>query len=52
MNVTAPTSERIQRAKWGLRATFFFMGVAVAATSARFAEINGHARDDCRSIRR
>ena len=43
MNVTTPTSERIQRAKWGLRATFFFMGVAVAATSARFAEIKGHA---------
>ena len=43
MNVTAPTSERIERAKWGLRITFFFMGVAVAATSARFAEIKGHA---------
>ena len=40
--MTAPTAERIQRAKWGLRATFFFMGVAVAATSARFAEIKGH----------
>ena len=40
--MTAPTFERIQRAKWGLRATFFFMGVAVAATSARFAEIKGH----------
>ena len=34
--------QRIDRAKWGLRATFFFMGVAVAATSARFAEIKGH----------
>ena len=43
MNVTAPTSARVQRAKWGLRATFFFMGVAVAATSARFAEIKGNA---------
>ena len=40
--MTAPTAERVQRAKWGLRATFFFMGVAVAATSARFAEIKGH----------
>lgn len=40
--MTAPTIERIQRAKWGLRATFFFMGVAVAATSARFAEIKGN----------
>ena len=39
--MTAPTAERVQRAKWGLRATFFFMGVAVAATSARFAEIKG-----------
>ena len=41
--MTAPTTQRIDRAKWGLRATFFFMGVAVAATSARFAEIKGHA---------
>lgn len=41
--MTAPTAERVQRAKWGLRATFFFMGVAVAATAARFAEIKGHA---------
>ena len=35
-------SERIREAKWGLRATFFFMGVTVAATSARFAEIKTH----------
>lgn len=42
MAVAAPTGERVDRAKWGLRATFFFMGVAVAATSARFAEIKGH----------
>lgn len=41
--MTAPTAARVDRAKWGLRATFFFMGVAVAATSARFAEIKGHA---------
>ena len=40
--MTAPTAERVDRAKWSLRATFFFMGVAVAATSARFAEIKGH----------
>ena len=40
--MTAPTAERVERAKWGLRATFFFMGVAVAAASARFAEIKGH----------
>lgn len=39
--MTAPTTDRVQKAKWGLRATFFFMGVAVAATSARFAEIKG-----------
>ena len=40
--MTAPTAERVERAKWGLRATFFFMGMAVAATAARFAEIKGH----------
>lgn len=40
--MSAPSKVRVQRAKWGLRATFFFMGVAVAATSARFAEIKGH----------
>lgn len=40
--MTAPTAERVKSAKWGLRATFFFMGVAVAAASARFAEIKGH----------
>lgn len=34
-----PSPERVVRAKWALRATFFFMGMAVAATTARFAEI-------------
>ena len=33
---------QVRRAKWSLRATFFFMGLAVAATAARVAEIKGH----------
>ena len=38
---------RVNRARWGLRVTFFFMGMAVAATSARFAEIKSqtHSSD-------
>ncbi len=36
------STERIRRAKWALRGTFFFMGVAVSATSARMAEIQHH----------
>lgn len=39
--MAAPKADRVERAKWGLRATFFFMGVAIAATAARFAEIKG-----------
>ena len=33
---------RLIQAKWSLRATFFFMGVAVSATSARMAEVQHH----------
>ena len=45
--MTAPDLARVARARWGLRATFFFMGMAVAGTSARFAEIksNTHTSD-------
>lgn len=44
---SAPDIARVNRARWGLRVTFFFMGMAVAATSARFAEIKSqtHASD-------
>jgi len=34
--------DRVRKAKWALRATFFFMGVAVSATSARMAEVQHH----------
>ena len=40
--MSLPTAERVREAKISLRLTFFFMGMAVAATSARFAEIRGH----------
>jgi len=40
--VSPLTAERVREAKISLRLTFFFMGMAVAATSARFAEIRGH----------
>lgn len=33
---------RIKRARWALRSTFFFMGMTIAATSARLAEIKNH----------
>jgi len=33
---------QVRHAKWALRAVFFFMGLAVAATAARVAEIKGH----------
>jgi MFS family permease len=33
------TIARVRQAKWALRVTFFFMGMSVAATSARLAEI-------------
>ena len=35
-------TRNVKHAKWALRATFFFMGLAVAATAARVAEIKGH----------
>ena len=35
-------ASQVKRAKWSLRAVFFFMGLAVAATAARVAEIKGH----------
>lgn len=37
--MTDPNPDVTQRAKWALRLTFYFMGVAVAASSARLAEI-------------
>jgi len=37
-----PSAQRVREAKISLRLTFFFMGMAIAATSARFAEIRGH----------
>ena len=40
--MSTPDLARIKRARWGLRATFFFMGMAVAGTAARFAEIKSN----------
>jgi len=40
MITASPT--RVRKAKWALRATFFFMGMAVSATSARMAEVQHH----------
>jgi MFS family permease len=37
--VLEATQHQLVRAKWALRITFFFMGMAVAASSARLAEI-------------
>ncbi len=33
---------RYQKAKWGLRGTFFFLGMSVSVATARMAEIKGH----------
>ncbi len=38
----SPDLARIARARWALRTTFFFMGMTVAATAARLAEIKSH----------
>jgi len=39
INSDAP---RLQSAKWGLRSTFFFLGMSVSVATARMAEIKGH----------
>jgi MFS family permease len=39
----ANSEHQFVRAKWALRITFFFMGLAVAASSARLAEIKHNA---------
>lgn len=33
---------RLRNAKWGLRSTFFFLGMSVSVATARMAEIKGH----------
>ncbi len=40
--VNSILSKRVIQARWALRATFFFMGMTVAATAARLAEIKSH----------